>query len=73
MKKTRKKEMQKIWNYRSQTLPTYRHPLVAKMEEEHIKKLNDEEDEKRKKECNQLEKINYQPPSVKVNNKLRCE
>ena len=67
----RKKEMQKIWNYRSQTLPTYRHPLADKIEEENIKKLNDKEYEKRKKECNQLDKINYQPPSVKVNNKLR--
>ena len=25
----KKKQMQKLWTYRSQTLPTYHHPLVA--------------------------------------------
>jgi hypothetical protein len=34
----KKKQMQKLWNYRSQTLPTYRHPLMEKIEEEKIKK-----------------------------------
>ena len=67
----RKKQMQQLWNYRSQTLPTYRHPLAEKIEEENFKKLNDEEDDKRKKEFYQLEKINYKPPSVKVNNRLK--
>jgi nucleolar protein involved in exit from mitosis len=67
----KKKQMQKLWTYRSQTLPTYRHPLTVKAEEEKIKKLNDEEEEKKKKECNQLEKINYKPPSVKINKKLK--
>jgi len=67
----KKKQMQQLWTYRSQTLPTYHHPLVNKIEEEKIKKLNEEEDEKRKKECNQLEKINYKPPSVKINKKLK--
>ena len=67
----KRRQMQKLWNYRSQTLPTYRHPLVDKIEEEKAKKLNDEEDDKKKKECNQLEKINYKPPSVKINKKLK--
>ena len=67
----KKKQMQQLWNYRSQTLPTYRHPLAVKIEEENSKKLNDEEDDKRKKEFYQLEKINYKPPSVKVNNRLK--
>ena len=67
----KKKQMQKLWNYRSQTLPTYRHPLMEKIEEEKIKKINEEEEEKKKKECNQLEKINYKPPSVKINKRLK--
>ncbi len=67
----RKKQMQQLWNYRSQTLPTYRHPLAEKMDEELLKKLNDEEEEKRRKECNQLEKINYKPPKVTINTKLK--
>ncbi len=67
----KRKQMQKLWTFRSQTLPTYRHPLTVRIEEEKIKKLNDEEDEKRKKECNQLEKINYKPPSVKINIHLK--
>ena len=67
----KRRQMQKLWNYRSQTLPTYRHPLVDKIEEEKMKRLNDEEDDKKKKECNQLEKINYKPPSVKINTKLK--
>ena len=67
----KRRQMQKLWNYRSQTLPTYRHPLVDKIEEEKMKRLNDEEDDKKKKECNQLEKINYKPPSVKINAKLK--
>ena len=67
----KKKQMQKLWNYRSQTLPTYRHPLMEKIEEEKIKKMNEEEEEKKKKECNQLERINYKPPSVKVNKRLK--
>ena len=67
----KKKQMQKLWNYRSQTLPTYRHPLMEKIEEEKIKIINEEEEEKKKKECNQLEKINYKPPSVKINKRLK--
>ena len=67
----KKKQLQKLWSYRSQTLPTYRHPLVVKIEEEKMKKINEEEEEKKKKECNQLEKINYKPPSVKINKRLQ--
>ena len=67
----KKKQMRELWTYRSQTLPTYRHPLIDKIEEEKIKKLNEEEDEKKKKECNQLEKFNYKPPSVRINLKLK--
>ena len=67
----RKKQMQQLWNYRSQTLPTYRHPLAEKVEEEYLKKLNEEEEEKKRKECFQLEKINYKPPKVTINSKLK--
>ena len=67
----KRKQMQRLWSYRSQTLPNYRHPLRVRIEEEKIKKLNDEENEKRKKESNQLEKINYRAPSVKINKKLK--
>jgi hypothetical protein len=67
----RKKQMQQLWSYRSQTLPTYRHPLAEKVEEEFLKKLNDEEEEKKRKECFQLEKINYKPPKVTINTKLK--
>jgi len=67
----RRKKMQQVWNYRRQTLPTYRHPLLEKMEEEKQKKINMEEEEKKRRECNQLEKMNYKPPSVKIDNKLK--
>ena len=67
----KKKQLKQLWTFRSQTLPAYHHPLIDKIEEEKIKKLNDEGDEKRKKEYNQLEKINYKPPSVKINNNLK--
>jgi hypothetical protein len=67
----KKKQMQQLWKYRSQTLPNYRHPLQVKIEEEKIKKINEEEDENKRKEYNQLEKINYKPPSVKINKRLK--
>jgi hypothetical protein len=67
----KKKQMQQLWKYRSQTLPNYRHPLQVKIEEEKIRKINEEEDEQKKKEYNQLEKINYKPPSVKINKRLK--
>jgi hypothetical protein len=67
----KKKQMQQLWKYRSQTLPNYRHPLQVKIEEEKIRKINEEEDENKRKEYNQLEKINYKPPSVKINKRLK--
>jgi len=67
----KKKQMQQLWKYRSQTLTNYRHPLQVKIEEEKIRKINEEEDEHKRKEYNQLEKINYKPPSVKINKRLK--
>ena len=67
----KKKQLQQLWKYRSQTLPNYRHPLQVKIEEEKIRKINEEEDEHKRKEYNQLEKINYKPPSVKINKRLK--
>ena len=67
----KRKQMQKLWSYRSQTLPNYRHPLQVKIEEEQMKKQNDEENERKKKEANLLDKINYRPPNVKIDNNLK--
>ena len=67
----KKRQMQILWSNRSHTLPTYRNPIFERNQEEKLKKLNDEEDERKKKECNQLVKINYKPPSVKINKRLK--
>ena len=63
----KRKQLKNLWNFRSQTLPTYHNPMMDKIEEEKLIKLNEEEDKRRAKESNQLEKINYKPPSVKIN------
>ena len=54
----KKKQLQQLWKYRSQTLPNYRHPLQVKIEEEKIRKINEEEDEHKRKE-------------VKINKRLK--
>ena len=69
----KKKQLLKLWNYRSQTLPIYKHPLTIKLEEEQILKLEKEEEEKKKKEYLELEKRNYKPPKVEVNQKLKAQ
>lgn len=43
----RKKKLLELWLYRSQTLPSYHHPLIKYVEEE---------DKNRRKEWNELEK-----------------
>ena len=69
----KKKQLIKLWSYRSQTLPTYKHPLTAKLEEELALKNQKNEDEKKKRECNDLEKRNYQPPKVVTSQKLKSQ
>lgn len=69
----RKKQLIKLWTYRSQTLPIYKHPLTIKLEEEQILKLEKEEEEKKKREYLELEKRNYKPPKVEINQKLKIQ
>ena len=69
----KKKQLLKLWTYRSQTLPIYKHPLTIKLEEEQILKLEKEEEEKKKKEYLDLEKRNYKPPKVVINEKLKTQ
>ena len=69
----KKKQLLKLWIYRSQTLPIYKHPLTIKLEEEQILKLEKEEEEKKKKEYLELEKRNYKPPKVVINEKLKTQ
>ena len=69
----KKKQLIKLWSYRSQTLPTYKHPLTAKLEEELALKNQKNEDDKKKRECNDLEKRNYQPPKVVTSQKLKSQ
>ena len=61
----------KLWSYRSQTLPAYKHPLTIRIEEELAQKMQKDEDDKKKKECNDLEKRNYKPPKVNTSEKLK--
>ena len=35
----KKKQLLKLWSYRSQTLPVYKHPLTIKIEKEHAIKI----------------------------------
>ena len=69
----KKKQLIKLWSYRSQTLPTYKHPLTAKLEEELAFKMQQNEEDKKKREYNDLEKRNYQPPKVVQNEKLKMQ
>ena len=69
----KKKQLIKLWSYRSQTLPVYKHPLTIKIEKEHALKIEREEEEKKKKECNELEKRNYKPPKVIISQKLKTQ
>ena len=69
----KKKQFLKLWSYRSQALPSYKHPLKIKIADELNQKLEKEEEEKKKKECNELEKRNYKPPKVIINQKLKFQ
>ena len=69
----KKKQLVKLWSYRSQTLPVYKHPLTTQLEEEQLLKIEKEEEEKKKKECYELEKRNYKPPKVVINPKLKLQ
>ena len=69
----KKKNLYQLWSCRSQTLPTYHHPLLDVIEKEkNIKKEQIIIEEKRK-EYNELQKKNYKPPNVTTSQKLKEE
>ena len=68
----RKKKLMELWQYRSETLPSYHHPLIKYVEEEEKSKRKEwNEMEKKRIECNDLEKRNFKPPKVTINKVLR--
>ena len=68
----RKKKLLELWLYRSQTLPSYHHPLIKYVEEEEKNKRREwNEIEKKRKESNDLDKRNFKPPKVTINQVLR--
>ena len=68
----RKKKLIELWQYRSETLPSYHHPLIKYIEEEEKSKRKEwNELEKKRIECNDLEKRNFKPPKVTINKVLR--
>ena len=68
----RKKKLLELWLYRSQTLPSYHHPLIKYVEEEEKNKRREwNELDKKRRECNDLEKRNFKPPKVTINQVLR--
>ena len=68
----RKKKLLELWLYRSQTLPSYHHPLIKYVEEEEKNKRREwNELDKKRRECNDLEKRNFKPPKVIINQVLR--
>ena len=67
----KKKGLKKIWSFRSQTLPTYRSPLLDVIENEKNLLKENKDLEQKKKEQNDLEKKNYQPPKASICEKLK--
>ena len=68
----KKKKLLELWLYRSETLPSYHHPLIKYVEEEEKNKRREwNEIEKKRKECNDLEKRNFKPPKITINRVLR--
>ena len=68
----RKKKLMELWQYRSETLPSYHHPLIKYIEDEEKNKRKEwNEMEKKRIECNDLERRNFKPPKVTINKVLR--
>ena len=67
----KKRKLIELWSCRSQTLPTYHHPVVDILEEEKNKIKEEKDLELKKKECNDLQKKNYKPPKVLISDKLK--
>ncbi len=67
----KKKGLKKIWSFRNQTLPTYRSPLLDVIENEKNLLKENKDLEQKKREQNDLEKKNYQPPKAIVSEKLK--
>ena len=70
-----RKKLLELWLCRSQTLPSYHHPLIKidKEEEEKNKKKEMNELDKKTKEYYDLEKRQFKPPKVIINQVLRKE
>ena len=70
-----RKKLLELWLCRSQTLPSYHHPLIkiVKEEEEKNKKNELNELDKKTKEYYDLEKRQFKPPKVIINQVLRKE
>ena len=67
----RKLNLIKMWQHRSQNLPIYKHPLVNVLEDEHLDKLEDQQEKQEQKEKNKQIKLHYQPPKVKIDLNLK--
>ena len=69
----KKKNLIKLWSCRSQTLPTYHHPLLDIIENEKNVIKEQKDIEQKKREYNDLEKKNYKPPKTFVSEKLKIQ
>ena len=67
----RKLNLIKMWHYRSQKLPIYKHPLVNVLEDEKMDVFEEEQEKQEKKENNEKSKKNFQPPKVKIDLQLK--
>ena len=67
----RKEKMKEMWKERSQTIPVYKHPLVNIIEDEDSNLVENQKEIIKQKEINIIEKKNYKPPKMKINETLK--
>ena len=67
----RKLNLIKMWKHRSENIPTYKHPLVDVLENEKLDIMEDEQEKQEQKENNKKNKLEFQPPKVKIDPKLK--
>ena len=67
----RKLNLIKMWKNRSENIPKYKHPLVDVLENEKLDIIEDEQEKQEQKENNKKNKLEYQPPKVKVDLQLK--
>ena len=67
----RKLNLIKMWKNRSENIPKYKHPLVDVLENEKLDIMEDEQEKQEQKENNKKNKLEYQPPKVKVDLQLK--